>query len=106
MNVISCRRTKPSKEQDEDGQVMIIKQPKIARCIWQMVFQANFGLGLWHPILSVQIKNGFKIHKIENLCAQCLKITEKVSCNIASEASYVYIFEWTNAENCRIFVLG
>ena len=27
MNVISCRRTKPSKEQDEDGQVMIIKQP-------------------------------------------------------------------------------
>ena len=28
--------------------------------------------------------------------AQCLKITEKVSFNIASEASYVYIyFEWT-----------
>ena len=68
MNVISCHRTKPSKEQDEDGQVMIIKQPKIARCIWQMVFQANFGLGLWRPILSVQIKNGFKIHKNWKLC--------------------------------------
>ena len=27
--------------------------------------------------------------------ARCLKITEKVSIKIASEASYVYIFKWT-----------
>ena len=26
---------------------------------------------------------------------QCLKITEKVSFNIAREASYIYILEWT-----------
>ena len=28
---------------------------------------------------------------------QWLKIAEKVSFNIASEASYVYIFKWTRA---------
>ena len=28
---------------------------------------------------------------------RCLKIQEKVSFNIASEASYVYIFEWTKS---------
>ncbi len=28
---------------------------------------------------------------LERLQAQCLKITEKISYNIASEASYVYI---------------
>ena len=42
--------------------------------------------------------------------ARCLKITEKVSFNIASEASYAYIFngqkEIKNANNCpfwRVF---
>ena len=29
------------------------------------------------------------------ILSRCLKITEKVSFNIASEASYVWIFEWT-----------
>ena len=44
------------------------------------------------------------------LAIQCLKITEKVSFNIASEASYVYILSGQkfikNAKNCpfwRIF---
>ena len=39
-------------------------------------------------------------------CAQCLKITEKVAFNIASEASYIYIFSGQNAKNgqfCRVF---
>ena len=27
--------------------------------------------------------------------SQCLKIAPKVAFNIASEASYVYVFEWT-----------
>ena len=54
----------------------------ISSQFWSWFMAPNF--------VCVQIKNGFKIHKIENLCAQCLKITEKVSCNIASEASYVY----------------
>ena len=31
----------------------------------------------------------------KNPKTRCLKITEKVSFNIASEASYVYIIEWT-----------
>ena len=30
--------------------------------------------------------------------SQCLKIIEKVAFSIASEASYVYIFEWTKVE--------
>ena len=30
-------------------------------------------------------------NQIHNLATQCLEITEKVSFNIASEASYVYI---------------
>ena len=29
---------------------------------------------------------------------QCLKITEKVSFNIASEESYVYVFKWTKVD--------
>ena len=33
--------------------------------------------------------------KLSNTSELCLKITKKVSFNIASEASYVYIFEWT-----------
>ena len=39
--------------------------------------------------------------------AQCLKITEKVSFNIASEASYVYILSGQklikNAQNCSFW---
>ena len=41
---------------------------------------------------------------------QCLKTTEKVSFNIASEASYVYIFSRhkfiKNAKNRRFFMLN
>ena len=41
-------------------------------------------------ILRVELR---KLHAkfLQNSQAQCLKITEKVSFNIASEASYVYI---------------
>ena len=47
---------------------------------------------------------------IVDILAWCLIITEKVSFNIASEASYVYILNWQklikNAKNCpfwRVF---
>ena len=36
-------------------------------------------------------KTQFKLRHIEEMGTQCLKITEKVSFNITSEASYVYI---------------
>ena len=42
-------------------------------------------------------------HKNEGVVARCLKITEKISYYIASEASYVYILSWQklvkNAKN-------
>ena len=40
------------------------------------------------------------LHKGEksSTFARCLKITEKVSFNIASEASYVYILKWTKVD--------
>ena len=42
--------------------------------------------------------------KLSNTPELCLKITEKVAFNTASEPSYVYIFEWTKSliKNAKI----
>ena len=42
-----------------------------------------------HPFLAHLLTNGFEPEK---MTPQCLKITEKVSFNITSEASFIYIF--------------
>ena len=41
------------------------------------------------------IMDYFADSSLNQVITQCLKITEKVSFNIASEASYVYILSWT-----------
>ena len=50
-----------------------------------------------------QDKTQFKLRHIEEMGTQCLKTTEKVSFNIASEAGFVYILSGQklikNAEN-------
>ena len=47
---------------------------------------------------------GFNVSMfLENITTQCLKITEKVAFNIASEASYVYILSGQNGPFWRVF---
>ena len=60
--------------------------------------------------IKLQDNNDQLRQKVKSLESRCLKITEKVSFNIESEASYVYILSGRkmikNAENgpfCRIF---
>ena len=59
-------------------------------------------IGIWYSILEgmTYLAVVFNV----SIVARCLKITEKVSFNIASEASYVYILSGQkfikNAKNC------
>ena len=49
-------------------------------------------MGCTHYCLTLENNYRARLNKVLNRYrAQCLKITEKVSFNIASEASYVYI---------------
>ena len=45
----------------------------------------------WYINNDEKTNNEWTEYNLEDLMARCLKITEKVSFNIASEASYVYI---------------
>ena len=72
------------------------------------------------PDIKLQQTGRLHIHKNSNIrrksekncnadpgSTQCLKIVEKVTCNIASEASYVYILSRQkfikNAKNCQFW---
>ena len=78
----------------------IKKQSKIVHCFASLVFNGSLGLQLIsfrHPTTrnycthekSMPCKD---ILTFKHSFPQCLKIAEKVSFNIASEASYVFIF--------------
>ena len=79
----------------------IKKQSKIVHCFASLVFNGSLGLQLIsfrHPTTrnycthekSMPCKD---ILTFKHSFPQCLKIAEKVSFNIASEASYVFIFD-------------
>ena len=78
----------------------IKKQSKIVHCFASLVFNGSLGLQLIsfrHPTTrnycthekSMPCKD---ILTFKHSFPQCLKIAEKVSFNIASEASYVFMF--------------
>ena len=56
---------------------------------------------------SILLNASFLRERNATAAARCLKITEKVSSNIASEASYVYILSGQklikNAKNCSFW---
>ena len=58
-------------------------------------------------LLFIRAERSLRYSDSESTTVQCLKITEKVSFNIASEASYIYILSGhkliKNAKKCSFY---
>ena len=78
------------RNQDSDAKYKIIDEFS-CNTGWSNKFCRNICKKIFFEIVNINI--GSKSYFAT--MTRCLKITEKVSFNIASEASYVYIFEWT-----------
>ena len=60
-------------------------------CLMSWVVHLEYAIGILNYLRTFTIELFLPVSKSEATPTRCLKITEKVSFNIASEASYVYI---------------
>ena len=77
-------------ERSDDHQRRLCSLPQASTKI-MTIFSTSFQAGISSNIKSIRLGFGLGNEELIFPLTRCLKVTEKVSFNIASEASYVYI---------------